>query len=202
IQEIKILTSNYQAELGRNSGGTITVLTRSGGREFHGSGWWTHRHEQFNANGFFNNRSGLSRNLYRYNIGGYSIGGPAYIPKKFNRDKSKIFFFASQEYTGQLAGGTTIHRTMPTELVRQRNFSQSFYQSSRLILIKDPSNSNPCSTSNSSRCFPGNIIPANRFDPVGQKILNFFPKPNYSPSAGSADFRRVNFQDSSSGSHP
>src|SRR5262249_46296104 len=51
-------------------------------------------------------------------------------------------------------------------------------------------------------CFPGNIIPANRFDPVGQKILNFFPKPNYFPAAGSADFRRVNFQDSSSGSHP
>jgi len=51
-------------------------------------------------------------------------------------------------------------------------------------------------------CFPGNIIPANRFDPVGQKILNFFPKPNYFPVAGSADFRRVNFQDSSSGSHP
>src|SRR6185312_6416431 len=54
IQELKVLTSNYQAEFGRNSGGTITVVTKNGTQEFHGTAGWSHRHEQFNANSWVN----------------------------------------------------------------------------------------------------------------------------------------------------
>ena len=50
IQELKVLTSNYQAEFGRNSGGTITVVTKSGTQQFHGTAAWNHRHEGWNAN--------------------------------------------------------------------------------------------------------------------------------------------------------
>ena len=50
IQELKVLSSSYQAEFGRNSGGTITVVTKNGTQEFHGTGQWSHRHEEFNAN--------------------------------------------------------------------------------------------------------------------------------------------------------
>src|ERR1017187_4265019 len=76
IGEVKVLTSNFQAEFGRNAGGSIQVVTKSGTQEFHGSGWWTHRHEEFNANDFFNNITNLPRNRYRYNIAGWSLGGP------------------------------------------------------------------------------------------------------------------------------
>ena len=58
IQELKVLTSNYQAEFGRNSGGTITVVTKNGTQHFHGSAVWNHRHEGFNANLWQNNRNG------------------------------------------------------------------------------------------------------------------------------------------------
>ena len=58
IQEMKVLTSNYQAEFGRNSGGTITVVTKNGTQQFHGSMVWNHRHEGFNANLWQNNRNG------------------------------------------------------------------------------------------------------------------------------------------------
>ena len=55
VQELKVLASNYQAEFGRNSGGTITVVTKNGTQQFHGSGAWNHRHEEFNANSWANN---------------------------------------------------------------------------------------------------------------------------------------------------
>ncbi len=58
VQEMKVLTSNYQAEFGRNSGGTITVVTKNGTQQFHGSMVWNHRNEEFNANLWQNNRNG------------------------------------------------------------------------------------------------------------------------------------------------
>ena len=57
IQELKVLTSNYQAEFGRNAGGTITSVTKAGTRDFHGTGQWSHRHEEFNANNWVNDHS-------------------------------------------------------------------------------------------------------------------------------------------------
>src|SRR5438105_3952153 len=95
IQELKVLTSNYQAEFGRNSGGTITVVTKSGTQQFHGTAAWNHRHEGFNANLWSNNRNGRNANNvpnsqispYRFNIETYSIGGPVFIPKVFNTQK-------------------------------------------------------------------------------------------------------------------
>jgi len=66
IAEIRVLTNGYQAEYGRQAGGTINVITKGGARDFHGSGHWDHRGEYLNANTFFNNRQGIQRPLYRY----------------------------------------------------------------------------------------------------------------------------------------
>ncbi len=193
IQEVRVLTSNYQAEFGRNSGGTISVVTKNGTRDFHGSGWWTHRHEQFNANSFFNNRSGLPRTPYRFNVAGWSLGGPAYIPRLFNTSRSRVFFFASQEYTRQLASFATQYRTVPTELERAGDFSRSVDGRGALIVVRDPSTGAP---------FPGNIVPRERIDGVGQKMLNFIPRPNYAPGPGHPQFNQVNFQAAAGGAHP
>src|SRR4051812_6721814 len=102
VQEFKVLTSNYQAEYGRSSGAQISVVTKSGTSSFHGSGYWYHRHDGLNANNWKNNRDGLPRNLFRFNDPGYTIGGPLYIPKIFNTQKNKLFFFWSQEFQEQL----------------------------------------------------------------------------------------------------
>src|SRR6185437_2252655 len=67
ISEVKVLTSNFAAEYGRNSGAMISVATKSGTQSFHGSAWWTHRHEDFNANSFSNNQTAIQRR--RYQIG-------------------------------------------------------------------------------------------------------------------------------------
>ena len=98
IAEMRVLTSNYQAEYGRNANGVISVVTKGGSQEFHGSAWANKRHEMFNAKSFFQNYNGQQKSVYRFFVWGYSIGGPVYIPKVFNTDKKqKLFFFWSQE---------------------------------------------------------------------------------------------------------
>lgn len=143
IQELKVLTSNYAAEFGRNSGGTITVVTKSGTQQFHGSAAWNHRHEGFNANSWLNNHTvtngqAAAISPYRFNVETYSIGGPAFIPKVANRDKKRLFFFWSQEYTGQFVNGGTKKQYTPTALERAGDFSQTFANNGTLIKILTP----------------------------------------------------------------
>lgn len=192
IGEVKVLTSNFAAEYGRNSGATISVTTKSGTQNFHGSGWWTHRHEGFNANQFFNNQTGQLLPRYRYNIGGFTIGGPVFIPKHFNAGKTKFFFFFSQEYTRSLLTAGNQYRMMPTAAERTGDFSQSFNPGNALIVVNDPLTGQP---------FPGNIIPQNRINGWGQAMLNFFPLPNTYFQPGSAQYQQDNFQSEASGSH-
>ncbi len=68
LEEVKILTSNYQAEYGRSGGGFIALTTRSGTNEFHGGGRYFRRHDSLNANNFFNNARNIARPLYRFNF--------------------------------------------------------------------------------------------------------------------------------------
>ncbi len=199
IQELKILTSNYQAEFGRNSGGQITVVTKSGSQQFHGSMAWNHRNEGFNANLWQNNRNGRNANgapvspisPYRFNVETYSIGGPVFIPNHFNRDRKKLFFFWSQEYTGQFVSGGVQTKYTPTALERAGDFSQSRQNNGSLIAINDPSTGAP---------FPGNAIPGNRIDPTGLAMLNFFPLPNFVGTGSQANI--VNYVEAASAAHP
>ncbi len=203
ISEVKVLTSNFAAEYGRNSGATISVATKSGTQEFHGSAWWTHRHEDFNANSFSNNQTGVQRQRYRYNIQGWSFGGPVYIPGHFNKNKTRIFAFGSQEYTRQLLPVATQYRTFPTQANRTGDFSQEFLAPTsdqakagvhgNPVIVKDPL---------TGVQFPGNIIPPNRINGWGQAMLNFFPLPNTAFAAGTPQFGQDNWQQAASGAHP
>ena len=158
IAEVKVLTSNFQAEYGRNGGGVITVITRGGGTDFHVSAYDTYRHESLNANSFWNNRTNVAKAPYRYRITGYTVGGPVFIPKKFNTKRDKLFFFWNQEYTGQRKDYGTQLQTMPTAAERAGDFSKSVTSSGSAIVIKDPLNGVQ---------FPGNIVPKTRFSIAG-----------------------------------
>jgi hypothetical protein len=193
ISEVKVLTSNYQAEYGRNSAGTINVIMKGGGRDFHGSGYWYYRHESLNANNFFSNRSGTPRPVYRFNNAGYSIGGPVFIPGKFNTNKDKLFFFFSQEYVRRRLYPGTRYVTTPSALEREGDFSQTFDLNGQLIKINDPLNN--------KTQFPNNVIPASRINPLGQAILKFFPLPNHVDPVASLKYAR-NYVSNVSGFNP
>ena len=190
IAEVKVLTSNFQAEYGRNGGGVITVITRGGGRDFHASGYDTYRHESLNANSFWNNRTNVAKAPYRYRITGYTVGGPIFIPKVFNTKKDKLFFFWNQEYTGQKKDYGTRLSTMPTADERNGDFSKSVTGSGTKITINDPVTQIP---------FPGNIIPKNRFSTLGSAMLNFLPTQNYTDTT---NINNSNYKSTNSGGYP
>ena len=185
VAEVKVLLSNYQAEYGRMSGANIQLITKSGTKQFHGLGSYFKRHEQFNANNFFNNRLNQPKPRYRFNTWNYNVGGPVYIPKLFNRNKEKLFFFWSQEYWPQRVSLPLTQLTVPTELERQGDFSQSLDLNGRLRVIRDPT---------TGQAFPDNRIPVSRINPNGQALLKFFPAANFFDRAISAGRYNYVFQ--------
>lgn len=178
VQEYRILTGSYQAEFGRSSGAQISVVTKSGTSGFHGSGYYYRRHDSLNANDWLSNRDGRTKKLYRFDNPGYTIGGPVIIPgTKFNKDKNKLFFFWSQEFQDQLQPEAVRRVTVPTDLERQGNFSQSIDRSGNKIYVKDPTLNTPCHAGNTAGCFANNIIPQSRLYAPGLALMKLLPAP-------------------------
>ncbi|MDQ6664300.1 MAG: hypothetical protein M3Z23_07890, partial [Acidobacteriota bacterium] len=162
VDEIKVLSNNYQAEYGGSAGGVIVETTKSGTNQWHGSAYEYLRNNAMDAPGFFasvQNGAKVAPEL-RYNVFGGTFGGPV------RRDKT-FFFFA---YEGQqLRTGGVDTLTVPTALQRAGDFSQTFNQTGKQIPIYDPAARAP---------FTGNAIPSNRLDPVALNVLKFYPLPN------------------------
>jgi hypothetical protein len=171
IAEVQVLLSNYQAQYGLMSGATVVMVAKSGTRSFHGLGSYFKRHEQFNATPFFNNRLGLAKPRSRYNTWTYNVGGPIYVPGRFNRNRDKLFFFWNQEFWPALAALPVTNVTVPTAAERDGDFSQSLDQNARLFTVSDPLNNR--------QPFPGNVVPSSRFDPSGRSLLKMQPLPNF-----------------------
>ncbi len=174
-QEIQILTADYLPEYGRSSGGQIRVITKAGGQDFHGAAYDYVRNDAFNANTWTRNHTpgqSASPAPINYNQLGYNVGGPFYIPGKFNSAKNKVFWYWGQEWVRYRFTDTSSQR-VPTMLMRQGDFSEllnpaNFFYGKTMV-IRDPATGNP---------FPGNIIPKNQLSPNGLGILNVWPFPN------------------------
>ena len=177
--EIQILTANYAAEYGRSSGGQIRILTRSGSTQFHGAAFEYLRNTVFNANTWTRNHTGIgtptAQNFvppFQYNQFGYNVGGPFFIPDKFNKDRSKFFWYWGQEWVRNRYTDTN-NMAVPSNLMRQGNFSELLNASNvyygKAVSIKDPLTGDP---------FAGNIIPASRLSASGTGILKAWPTPN------------------------
>jgi Carboxypeptidase regulatory-like domain/TonB-dependent Receptor Plug Domain len=120
IAEFKVLRGNYAPEFGRGSGGQINVITRSGTSAFHGGTYEFFRNDVLAANNFFNNLKGLARPPLRYNNFGFTIGGPVFIPRLYNR---KTFFFFSQEWRRVINYSTFTSAQVPTRAELQGTFA-------------------------------------------------------------------------------
>jgi hypothetical protein len=178
--EVQILTSNYDAQYGRASGGQIRIITKSGTRDFHGTAYEYFRNSALDANSWSRNNSpDPSLNSkpapFRFNQFGYNISGPIFIPHHWNSDRNKLFFLFGQEYVryrqDQQNNLTNGSEFVPTALMRQGNFSEllspnPFFSGARVV--KDASG-NP---------YPNNVIPASALSPNGLALLNVFPAPN------------------------
>ena len=183
IAEFKVLASSYQAEFGRAVGAQVQVVTKSGSRKFTGSAYWFARRSTWNANTWFNNRSGTPLPDSSRNDSGFTFGGPLYIPKVLNTEKNKLFFFFSQEFQRRKDPVTERRVTVPTALERQGDFSQSVdFSGAPYPYIRDYTTGLPCSAANTSGCFrDGGVlgrIPASRLYAPTLAALSIFPLPN------------------------
>ena len=96
LSEVKLQTSLYDASTGRSGGGNFQLVTKNGGNEFHGSGYYYLQNEKFNANDFFFNKDGIERPKARRNEGGFTIGGPIV--------NDRLFFFGGYQHTSANTG--------------------------------------------------------------------------------------------------
>jgi len=168
VEEFKVQSGTMSAEHGFTLGGVVSLVTKSGSNEFHGSVYHYLRNDKLDARNFF----AASRAPIRYNQYGGAIGG------RVIRDRT--FFFVnweewrySQSYT---ALGTT-----PTALERAGDFSRLFDARGVLIPIHDPNTTAAASSGFSRQAFPNNVIPTSRLDRAALNILKYYPDPNRTP---------------------
>jgi len=117
IAEFTMLTSNYPPDYGISSGATLSLSLKSGTQKFHGEAYEFNRNTDYDANDYFNKFNGAKspRQILDYNIYGFNIGGPLYIPKVYNADRQKTFFFWNEEWRNIKQGSSTnTQNTLPT----------------------------------------------------------------------------------------
>src|SRR5262245_17901404 len=157
IQEFKVVTSPYSAEYGRSPGAAVSVATKSGTNDFHGTAYEYFRNDSLDTIDFFSKRAAELANTEAVkpandqNQFGVNLGGPLV--------KDKAFFFVDYEGTRITRGVTRITR-VPTVDDRAGRFATA---------VRDPLTGQP---------FPGNVIPADRMDPTSLGILDLVPLPN------------------------
>lgn len=187
VQEFKVETNTFSAEFGRTAGGVFNVVTKSGANDYHFTAYEFLRNDKLNANDFFANRAGRKPAPFRFNQFGGVIGGPLTIPGVYN-GKNRTFFFGSAELV-RFSQGMTWTASVPTVEQLTGNFSNSKTSAGAPILIYDPATTTSNGAGGFTRtAFPGNLVPATRFDPVSAKILKYWPAPN---ASGSTNFVRT-----------
>ena len=161
LQEFEVKTGLYGSEYGIRPGGQIVAVTKSGDNDLHGNLFWFHRNDNLDARNFFEHEK---QEFKRNQLGG-TLGGPIYLPGLI-QGKDRAWFFASYQLES-VREVRPLTGVVPTLQQKTGQFSTA---------ILDPATGDP---------FPNNIIPENRFDPVSQKLLGFWPAPN---TPGSLNF--------------
>lgn len=163
LQEFSVQTNNFSAEFGRQSGGLVNAVTKSGTNEIHGSAFEFVRNNALNAANYFapivngkKQGDGLKRNQF-----GATLGGPVWLPKLYD-GHNKTFFFVSYQGTLERRAPTSSSIVVPSAAQRNGDFSAL---SKKL--------NNPFSTQ--PAVYPGNQIPASDISPISQNILQYIP---------------------------
>ncbi len=162
IKEFKIQTNLFSAEQGRNPGGQVNVVTKSGSNEWHGTAYEFLRNRSLDANNFFSNRARQGKPQFQQNQFGGAFGGRLI--------KNKTFFFGDYDGFRQNLGRLFVN-TVPTVKMRQGDFSEI------TAGIFDPATTVQNGTAFTRQQFQNNLIPQNRWDAVTAKLINAYPLP-------------------------
>jgi len=201
IAEFKVLTSNYGAQYGRNGSGTVEVETKSGTKGFHGDGYDFYRNTDFNSPAYF--QGGVAPE-YKKKDYGYTVGGPIYIPGVYNKDKSKSFFFWSEEWRKDLVPGQSFNLPVPSTNNRTGLFNDlcpavtgggtttftrysDAADTTQTPYADCPGISTGTVDGNNNTVFntyPGNQLPLSSTDPNVPSLLTMIPSPTNASGSG------------------
>ena len=208
LAEFQVLSSNYSPDYGISSGGTVTMVVKSGSKNYHGELWEFARNDAFDADYYFSKNSTPRTPTpeLRLNIFGGNIGGPAFIPFIYPKERSKTFFFVNEEWRRYIQGvNPSPANTVPASNFPSAGSDLTYTPWNELTASSLPAGvcnggvAPPCvpKTNDPAKlalyaadgltpgnAFPGNVIPANLLDPNAILFMGTgnIPKPN----AGSA----------------
>ncbi|MBI2687450.1 MAG: TonB-dependent receptor [Acidobacteria bacterium] len=164
VEEVQVSTTRYAPEYGRSTGAQINFTTRRGTQNFHVSAYEFYFSEAFAAQQYIVG----GRPRIRYHNYGFTLGGPVYIPKMWNTEKNKLFFFAGLESRTN-SGFNQKLSVIPTDAERAGNFAASPQKPI------DPDSGLP---------FPNALIPTSRISAFGRALQKIYPSPNYTGPGG------------------
>lgn len=207
IAEFRQLTSNYSADYGLSSGGTMTLVLKSGTKQFHGAAWEFNRNDAFDAR-YYTNRAPAKPAELRINQFGFNIGGPVTFGKLYNPDKNKTFFFYNMEWRKYINGnnlqqlepdtstyGGDFSNALPNiQIPKAPDFSATGNVAPSVLFANCPGQAAPAGVT-PKNAFPGNIIPscmlsanAHALLTAGGKYGGIFPAPNGVDQNGNPSF--------------
>lgn len=161
VEVVNVTTGAANAEQGMAGASAITLVTKSGTNDIHGSAFEFHDDQHLKARNFFQ-AAGTDKPLSIYNNFGATIGGPI--------RKNRLFYFLSYDGTRQRQASPGFY-TVPTAAQKAGDFSGTS------TVIYDPQTGNSDGTGRTP--FAGNIIPTARLDPIALKLQSYYPSPNY-----------------------
>ncbi len=195
MQEVKVQNNSFSAEFGNNGGTVVNMVMKSGTNAFHGSGWYFLQRPQMDARDFFNPKFLEGSDVYnpkpdaKRDQGGFSLGGPI--------RKDKTFFFVDFEKVRAISSAS-FNATVPTLAERTGDFSaaaNSIYDPfhiTNLVACTTPGPNQPaCKRKQFSSGGIDNVIPQNEIDPIGQAVLNLYPKPNVDQELNNFNFNSI-----------
>jgi hypothetical protein len=185
VNEFKVHNTMFDASLGHSNGGAISLSTKPGTNDWHGTAYGYRRVTWMNAAGWTNNRLGNPRPQNDYYQYGYLLSGPVRIPKIYD-GRNRTFFTHSLEKDNDNRP-LTVQGRVPTDLERSGDFSQTKNKQAGALSIYDPLTTVVNGSNATRQAFPGAKVPSSRLDPTGVAVLSKFPMPNQpvAPQIGS-----------------
>ncbi len=187
VQEFKIATNTYDAQYGRTAGGVVNMSLKSGTNSFHGVGYEFMRRKWLDANSFLLNSRNAPKTDHYLDQYGFSVDGPVRIPGLYNGQNKTFFLFTGERY--REGTPNPLFNTTPTEAMRQGDFSNYRDINGNLIQIYDPATGRDVNGTWVRDPFPGNVIPADRINPIAREIMQYYPLPN-NTTAGVAPWQQ------------
>ena len=184
VQQFKVGTATFDAGDGHTAGAVVNVTLKSGTNSLKGEGYYYLRRDELSATDFFVNKTGAAKPDLKYNRPGGYLGGPL--------RSNRTFFFEAVEWLYDTFP-EPLPQTVPTQAMRNGDFSALLAQGT---IIYDPATATQVGARVVRQPFPGNIIPANRINPIAAAVLKFYPLPNQpADNQGRNNFFYVNPRD-------